>query len=372
MTDRLEPASENRLIALADALVDQRAAGVAVPPMRAESGYWFGGGNVIRHTADEWVLVGRYRNQGDSRTGIGVGERGLELAFFRSADGGRHFSKWFGLNKHALSVDGRSVLSIEGAALRRHGAGVELFVSTEKSGIGYPPGLESFQKPGTGVWTIDRLVADSIEGLRDGVPETVLASTDPRYWHVKDPVPYETAGGDLALFFCSHPFCWTSSNSGYAIRPAGSATFGEAEFECLPRGATWDVAISRITSLVDVPEMGPFRDRRVTLVFYDGGECVRPLEEHATAVKRPRGYSCEELGGVGYCLDGRFDRIHRLSLLRPQFVSPYGSGCSRYVDILAEDDGWLVTWQQGQPDGSQPLVAHRLDRAVISRILGGG
>ncbi|MEX0886763.1 MAG: hypothetical protein WD009_10015 [Phycisphaeraceae bacterium] len=27
---------------------------------------------------------------------------------------------------------------------------------------------------------------------------------------------------------------------------------------------------------------------------------------------------------------------------------------SRYLDVLLRDDGLLATWQQAQPDGSQP------------------
>ena len=52
----------------------------------AETGFWFGGGNMVQdHDGTLW-LVGRYRNHGDSRTGLGAGERGLELALFRSDD----------------------------------------------------------------------------------------------------------------------------------------------------------------------------------------------------------------------------------------------------------------------------------------------
>ena len=55
----------------------------------------------------------------------------------------------FSSSKSDLNVGDREVLSIEGSALRIGDDGVELYVSTEKSGIGYPAGLESFLKPGT-------------------------------------------------------------------------------------------------------------------------------------------------------------------------------------------------------------------------------
>ena len=121
--------------------------------------------------------------------------------------------------------------------------------------------------------------------------------------------------------------------------------------------------------MLDVPKAGAFANQAVTLMFYDGGECVRNLDEHATAVKRPRGYSCEELGGAGYFLDGDFANIERLSKHAPLFVSPHGTGCSRYVDVLQTADGYYATWQQSQPDGSQPLVMNFVPHEVVAELL---
>ncbi len=370
MTDRLERELEDRLIGLAETLIDQHAAGEIVAPQRDESGYWFGGGNMVQAPDGSLVLVGRFRNQGDSRTGLGVGERGLELAIYRSGDGGLSFEKVMSFSKAELTFDSREVLSIEGSAIRFDQRGVELFVSSEKSNIGYPSGLESYQKPGTGVWTIESLRAGSLESLPGAQPRTVLASSDPRHLHVKDPLLYSRGDGALVLLFCTHPFSWTSSNSGFAVRRSGADEFDAPVFQCFPRGTTWDVAMSRITSVVDVPPVGAFHDHRVSLVFYDGGECVRSLEEHSAAVRRPRGYSCEELGGLGYCLDGRLDRIQRLSVLRPSFVSPWGTGCSRYVDVLVTEEAWYASWQQSQPSQSQPLVMNVVAAAEVRKRIG--
>ena len=171
------------------------------------------------------------------------------------------------------------------------------------------------------------------------------------------------------LLFCSHPFCWSSSNTGYAIRHGESERFAEPMFDFFPRGFTWDVAMTRGTCVLDVPRIGAFADTQVSLMFYDGGECVRDHDEHKTAVRRPRGYSCEELGGAGYWVDGDFTQIERLSQNRPLFVSPHGSGCSRYVDVLATSDGFYATWQQAQADGSQPLVMNFLPHAAVQTLL---
>jgi hypothetical protein len=59
--------------------VDQQKARIAVPPQQKSTGFWFGGGNMVEDADGRFYLVGRYRNFGDSRTGLGAGERGLEL-----------------------------------------------------------------------------------------------------------------------------------------------------------------------------------------------------------------------------------------------------------------------------------------------------
>ncbi|MDP2792134.1 MAG: hypothetical protein Q8O15_10315 [Rectinemataceae bacterium] len=110
-------------------------------------------------------------------------------------------------------------------------------------------------------------------------------------------------------------------------------------------------------------------DTEVHLVFYDGGESLRNLDEHDKAVKRPRGYSCEELGGVGYYLGPNPGSIIRLSENFPFFVSPSGSGASRYVSVLAANNGFFTTWQRSQPDWSQPLVMNFLSAADARAIL---
>ena len=365
----LDPARQERLIQFARALVDQERARVIVPPNDSQSGFWFGGGNMVESADGTLLLVGRYRNAGDSRTGVAAGERGLELAIFSSQDQGRTFDKsaWFA--KSDLDVADRHVLSIEGSALRVTPEGMELFVSTEKDGIGYPAGFEDHLKPGTGVWTIERLAAESVEGLKEAPRETVLETTDPAFVHIKDPFVHERADGTVIVLFCSHPFCWTSSNTGYTQSRDGGRTYGDPVFDFFARGFTWDVAMTRGTSVLDVPRVGAFQDRDVSLFFYDGGECVRNHDEHSHAVTRPRGYSCEELGGLAYLVDGDLASAQRLSEFEPLFVSPHGTGCSRYVDVLETSDGFYATWQQSQPDGSQPLVMNFVPLDRVQELL---
>ena len=138
-----------------------------------------------------------------------------------------------------------------------------------------------------------------------------------------------------------------------------------------PRGAAWDVAATRITARLPIPRIGVFADLPpASVYFYDGAECLRDHEENARARKRPRGFSCEEIGGALFGWDDEFPTVSRLSPLQPLFISPWGTGVSRYVDVLIADDGLLATWQQGQSDGSQPLVGHWLSHADVSELLG--
>jgi hypothetical protein len=271
----IEPAVDvrNACMTLGRALIDQRTARVLVPPLHNREGCWFGGGNLTRDAAGAFYLVGRYRNEGDSRTGTGRGERGLELAIFRSTDPAKGFSRVVTFTKADLSVGAHGVVSIEGAKLHFVPGGVELFVSVEKSGIEYPPGFEAYRKPGTGIWSIDLLSAATVEELKEKTPQPVIRGTDPRWLHAKDPVVFDSSTGSTLLCFCTHPFTWSSSNSACAVRSPGRPTFSDPDHTFFPRGPAWDAAITRITSLVRAPRRWA---AGLVLVFYDGGESIRP------------------------------------------------------------------------------------------------
>ena len=355
---------------LARRLIDQERAEILVSPKRAEKGYWFGGGNAMVDGDGSTWLVGRYRNAGDSRTGLGLGERGAELVVLEAHPGAGGTRVIHSFDKSALSRPGCRVLSIEGSCLLRTPDGVELFVSSEKE-QSYPEPLRKYQKPGTGVWSIDVIRAPTVGELDPAAIETLLESADPAHLHVKDPFVYNTSSGQDAMIYCTHPFGWSSSNSGFCIRPGRRSDFGEMHNGFFPRGATWDVAMSRITCALGVPRRGVFsRKPPAWLYFYDGGECVRSHDEHERAATRPRGYSCEELGGLAWGWEAGFPEPERLSTEEPLFLSPYATGSSRYVHAVSCEAGIWALWQRSQPDGSQPLMHHLLDWSVVDSILG--
>lgn len=360
-----------KMVRFAKALIDQNSARIIVEPKERAPGFWFGGGNGAIGPDGRLYIVGRYRNSGDSTTGLRKGERGLELALFRSEapwDGNNlpTLEKVFSLTKEDLSRPGSTVLSIEGTALRFDARGVELFLSSEKKELPYPAGLEGFQKPGTGVWTIERFRASSVEELPAAPLEPVVAGREPEQWHIKDPVLHDTSNGGTILYFCTHPFSWTSSNSAYAMRQPGREeeqpgdAFERPRFHFFPRGAAWDVAVSRITDALDLSKIPGCEGSRETLVFYDGAECMREHEQNPNALKRPRGYSCEEIAGLAYYSGDDPREIRRLSSTAPTFLSPWGTGSCRYIHTFLAENGVAAIWQQAQEDGSQPLVIRTL------------
>ncbi len=366
---QLKPDRETRLARLCKTVINQHDAETIIQPKESNLGFWFGGGNMIEDADGIMYLVGRYRNTGDSRNGLQEGERGLELAVFASDDKGKTFSKLLSWSKQELQSTHEEIISIEGASLHQGAEGIELFVSSEKRRP-YPDVVSSYLKPGAGVWSIDRIAAETISQLKSSRVTEVISSDDPAHLHVKDPFCYENPSGDLHVCFCTHPYSWSSSNSGFVIRTAGSKTFTKPFFNWFPRGSTWDVAISRPTCIVPVPAIGSFRNEAVSLIFYDGGECLRNLDQHKNGIQRPRGFSCEEIGGAAYCEQQDITSSSRLSSLFPLFVSPsYQTGTSRYVDVLPAAEGWYATWQQANAQGAQPLVMNFTSNEQIREIL---
>ena len=117
-TQPMSPEIEDRLLRLATRLVDQERAHVLISPNQPSFGYWFGGGNLHQTPSGSFVLSGRYRNAGDSRTGVGAGVRGLEYSIFEGPTFAGPFKKIRSWSKADFSSDAKPVISFEGSALR--------------------------------------------------------------------------------------------------------------------------------------------------------------------------------------------------------------------------------------------------------------
>tara|TARA_R110002096_G_scaffold261041_4_gene454314 strand:- start:186 stop:1295 length:1110 start_codon:yes stop_codon:yes gene_type:complete len=362
---------KQKLTTLASELVDQNSARILVEPQDRSTGFWFGGGNVIQDRDGSILVCGRYRNFGDSRTGVGAGARGLELAVFRAPNVEGEFEKILSFSKADLAHSGMDVVSIEGVALHLAEDEIELFISTEKDAK-YPERLAAFQKPGAGVWSIDRIHADKVENLSPSNIEEIIpfGSDDPGRLHCKDPWVFDLPNGDLVLGYCTHPFTWSSSGTAALIRKAGSSSYEKITDNLLHRGPVWDIAAARVTERLAVPKIGAFADQSdLSLYFYDSCESLRQLDENPTAASRPRGWSCEEIGGIAIGNDNNLSQIESISLENPLFISPHGTGCSRYIATLVTDEGIFANWQQGQTDLCQPLVGHFLPMNRVKEIL---
>ncbi len=64
-------------------LIDQEQAHIVITAYQPKTGFWFGGGKLAQDANGTIWTSGRYRNYGDSRTGVEAGQRGLECAIVR-------------------------------------------------------------------------------------------------------------------------------------------------------------------------------------------------------------------------------------------------------------------------------------------------
>ena len=182
-------------------LIDQNSAKILIPAQKQEPGFWFGGGNIIQEKNGRILICGRYRNAGDSTTGTGAGERGLEFSIFAGESTNADFSKILSFSKQDLAHSSE-IVSIEGGCLLQNTQSdkIELFISTEKK-IAYPKALINFQKPGTGVWTVDLLQGTKAESIDLNSIQTVASSGNGNTLHVKDPVAFNSSNGDTELIY---------------------------------------------------------------------------------------------------------------------------------------------------------------------------
>ena len=77
------------------------------------------------------------------------------------------------------------------------------------------------------------------------------------------------------------------------------------------------------------------------------------------------------MSGVAVAPEANLAASQRLSVTGPLFVSPYGTGSSRYIDVLETDEGYYATWEQSQPDESQCLVMNFVSRERAEALLQG-
>jgi hypothetical protein len=74
-------------------------------------------------------------------------------------------------------------------------------------------------------------------------------------------------------------------------------------------------------------------------------------------------------GGAAYAVGEDLRNMSRLSVIEPLFMSPWGTGCSRYVQCHVDSERVYMTWEQSQEDLSQPLVMNTVSMDTIRELL---
>ena len=382
---------EKYLVELSKEFVNQQKCKVIVAPNEDLTGFWFGAGNIVEVNEEvegikqqTLYLSGRYRNFGDSRKGLELGQRGISVALFSSTDKGTTWKLAKEWNKHELSQHlSQKILSIEGNCLYFNESTKkwEFYISSEKEKE-YPQEISEYRKPGTGIWSIDVIQSDtsSILTLNPSSIREVISTSSEDILHVKDPFVYSYFRSSdqkriTKMIFCTHPFNWSSSNCALAVRENEEDVFNYhiENDQFVGRGKCWDVSVCRITSKFDVPPLlihqiksqinqqekldkeDEEKEEKYSFYYYDGAECVRELEQNKVGIIRSRGHSCEELGGL--FIQKNDGELKRISLKFPMFISPFGSGCCRYISSYALSEGVITIWQQSQNSFAQSLVA---------------
>jgi hypothetical protein len=293
-----------------DALVSRtdrfwQDATVVAAPEDPVPGAWVGAPSV---TLDDGVWWLAYR----ARRPVGEG-RGVGNVLARSADGVR-FEPVGTIDKERFGAE-----SLERPALLRAPDGRwRLYVSCAT--------------PGTKHWRVDLLEADSVEGLVDADPETVLPGDDAA--GVKDPV-IRLIDGLWHLWASVHP-----------LTDPGATDRMTTEHATSPDGRTWTW---RGTALAPTPGAWDARGVRVAVVLLDADGLWALYDGRATAEE-----NWEERTGLARS-DGAGEPF-RADPDGPLLSSPNAPGGLRYADAVPLPDG-TVRWfyEATRADGAHEL-----------------
>jgi hypothetical protein len=280
-------------------------AAVAIEPPGAGPGNWVGAPSAV-------LVDGVHHLAYRVRAPLGQG-RGLAVVVARSADG-VVFSDVAGVTKHRFGAE-----SLERPAL-----------------IVTPDGrwrlYVSCATPGSKHWWVDVLEADSVEGLADAAPRTVLPG-DERH-AVKDPV-IVVAGGTWHLWASVHPLDVPDHEDRMTT-----------EYYTSPDGLDW---LHRGTALAPRPGGWDARGVRVSSVFRVDGGWVATYDGRATAAE-----NWEERTGLAHATaePGVFVADDDV----PVAESPHGGHGLRYLSVVElADGGYRLYYEATRADGAHEL-----------------
>lgn len=280
-------------------------ASVVAAPESPVPGAWTGAPSAA--LADGvWWLAYRVRRP------VGEG-RGVGNVLARSADGVR-FEPVAVLDKERFGAE-----SLERPALlRAPGGGWRLYVSCAT--------------PGSRHWRVDLLEADTVAGLADAAPETVLPGSGTE--GVKDPV-IRLADGGWHLWASVHPLDDPDATDRMTTEHATS-----------PDGRDWTW---QGTALAGTPGTWDARGTRIATVLPDGEGWWGLYDGRATA-----GENWEERTGLAR--SPALGRPFRAEATGPLLSSPHPPGGLRYADAVPLPDGtarWF--YEATRADGAHEL-----------------
>jgi hypothetical protein len=186
--------------------------------------------------------------------------------------------------------------------------------------------------PGTKHWRVDLLEADTVEGLADAEPVTVLPGSDCAA--VKDPV-VRWAEGRWHLWASVHPL----------DDPAATDRM-TTEYATSPDGREWTW---QATALSGTPGGWDARGVRFATVFLDGDRSWALYDGRSTAAE-----NWEERTGLALaCGDGP---AFVAAGDGPLLTSPHASGGLRYADAVPLPDGTTRWYYEAtRADGAHEL-----------------
>lgn len=284
---------------------DPELATVAVAAPGDGPGYWAGAPSAV-YAEGVYYLAYRLRRP------VGSG-RGYANVIARSDDGLR-FEPICTLDRDDFDAD-----SLERPALVAvPGGGWRIYVSCAT--------------PGTAHWRVDLLEADDPSGFTASRRRTVLPGNEAIA--VKDPV-IRYDGSSWHLWASCHPLDvptetdrmvsdYATSVDGVDWTWHGTALRG--------RRQTWDSRGTRIASVLV--------DGAAVIAYYDGRASAGENWEERTGIAVGVGY--DAFTGIGETATA---------------VSPYGSGCLRYVDVVDLPGGARrLYFEASRPDGAHDLM----------------
>lgn len=296
-------------------------------PMERGPGHWVGAPSVLAD-GNEVYMTFRYRRP------RGQG-RGFEARIARSRDG-VHFEDIWSVRQSALATS-----SMERFALVRGPSGYLLYLS--------------YVDPTDRRWCIDVVTAEKPDQFNVDQRHPVLRAGSLGLEAVKDPVVFLAQGlywmyvscavrSESALNLDHHTLhqsedVYTTgqihSQTGLAVSRDG-VHYHWLGIVLTPTPGGWDAYAARVSGLL--------RWDGGVLAFYDGGATVDDNYEEKT----------------GLALVSGWDRLIKLSVDGPWWISPFASGSLRYLATAQRDGHIDLYYEAAEADGSHGIHLMRL------------